>query len=325
MTTANKMEMLNGENGTTLAERLLPQSLSNAATTLVESLKINSISEKLRRNRPVVVKRRNLHSEQVAEMANLYFSWAGLPIRFWSKVGEWRRWEIDSFNMLNSDRFRARASGPRTVIEDKLPGESLWDHMKRGTLTRQMLTAAAKEFHRSHQFWSDEFGGPWSHGDATTTNVIYDGRTDRARLIDFEMLHEKSLPTRARHADDLLVFLLDMVGIVSSRQWLPFALCFLNAYGEAVVIRQLKKQLILPGGLAWIWWEVRTNFTPPPKIKRRLAHLRQTIDKLEFYRLAAGERARKSRRPSITCQVTSAGTPMIKSRKRAISEIAKAV
>ncbi|HVI81561.1 MAG TPA: hypothetical protein VM717_02365 [Chthoniobacterales bacterium] len=39
-----------------------------------------------------------------------------------------------------------------------------------------------------------------------------------------------------------------------TRQWLPFAATFLEAYGDAEVIAQLRKQLDLPGGLAWIWW-----------------------------------------------------------------------
>src|SRR6266481_3944732 len=60
------------------------------------------------------------------------------------------------------------------------------------------------------------------------TNVIYDEKAHRARLIDFEIRHEKSLPAAARYADDLLVFLLDMVGRVPNRQWLPFAICFLR-------------------------------------------------------------------------------------------------
>ena len=313
-----------GENGTSLAKHLVPKQLANAVTALVESLKINSISEKMLRNSAVVAKRRNGHSEQITEMANLYFGWTGLPIRFCSGVKEWRRWEIDSFNMLNGDRFKARPSGGRAVIADKLPGESLWDHMNRGTLSQRMLVAAAREIRRAHRFWSAELGGPWSHGDATTTNIIYDSRNGRARLIDFEIIHEK-LPARFRHADDLLVFLLDMVGIVSSRQWLPFATCFLNAYGDAKVIRELKDQLVLTGGLAWIWWEVRTNFTLPAKVKRRLGQLREAIGGSEIYRSSTADRGRKSRRPSITCQVTRPGIPMIKSRKRAIREIANAV
>jgi tRNA A-37 threonylcarbamoyl transferase component Bud32 len=61
-------------------------------------------------------------------------------------------------------------------------------------------------------FGSDEFRAAWSHGDAGTNNVIYDEKTSQVRLIDFEIVHRKSLPTKSRHADDLLVSLLDLLG-----------------------------------------------------------------------------------------------------------------
>src|SRR5437588_5778489 len=225
------------ENGTALVENLVPAGLvmaagklveaprdlaATVAMRLVEAIAINSVTEKVRRGRTVIVKRRNLHSEQLADLTNLYFKMADIPIRFWSKVEEWQRWEVDCFQMLNGDRYRAYASGTRSVIAEKLPGKSLWEHLNRGTLTRRMLQAAAAEFRRAHQFWSDHFHGSWSHGDGTAQNVIYDASRNRARLIDFEIVHEKSLATAARKADDLLVFLLDMVGTVPNRQWLPF-------------------------------------------------------------------------------------------------------
>jgi hypothetical protein len=133
--------MPNRENGTSLEERVtnhVPQALSNAAATFVDSLKINSISEKVRRGRPVVIKRRNVYGEQLADLANLYFRMSGIPIRFWSKAKEWQRWEASCFRMLNGDRFRAFTSGTRTVCFDKLPGKSLWEHLNEGTLTRRM-------------------------------------------------------------------------------------------------------------------------------------------------------------------------------------------
>ena len=55
-------------------------------------------------------------------------------------------------------------------------------------------------------------------------NVVYNERTGRSRLIDFEIVHDKSLPAVARHADDLLVFLLDLIATARGRQWLPTAL-----------------------------------------------------------------------------------------------------
>ena len=88
-------------------------------------------------------------------------------------------------------------------------------------VSHALLAAAGSEYRRAHQFRSDELAGPWSHGDASMTNVTYDTKTNRARLIDFEIIHEKSLPVAARKADDLLVFLLDLVSNVSRREWLP--------------------------------------------------------------------------------------------------------
>ena len=244
--------MFNFGNGKTLID-LIPNGLSHTATSFVESLKINSIAEKSRRDRRVVVKRRNLYGERAAALINFYFRAAGIPIRYVSHVREWRRWEMRCFQMLNGDRFHAKVINSRTVTLDKLPGDNLWEHMNRGTLTPQMLKAAGNEYRRAHHFPSKELGCPWSHGDASMTNVIYDQKTKRARLIDFEIRHEKSLPARARHADDLLVFLLDMVGRIPTRQWLPFAICFLRAYGNPPVLRELKKRLVIPSGLGSIW------------------------------------------------------------------------
>jgi hypothetical protein len=270
------------ENGASLVSNLVPQSLADVASRLVEAIAINSVWEKKRGNRTVVVKRRNLHSGQLADLTNLYFRVANIPIRFWSKLDEWRRWEVECFEMLNGDCFHAHASGQRCVVAETLPGESLWEHLNRGTLTKQMLRSAALEFRRAHQFWSDEFHGRWSHGDASITNVIYEPKTNRTRFIDFEIYHDKSLSAASRQADDLLVFLLDLVGTVPTRQWLPFATTFLEAYGDREVIAQLRSQLDLPGGLAWIWWGVRTNFTNPAKVEGRLTNLSHTILKLNL-------------------------------------------
>src|SRR5438132_8411953 len=270
-------------NGTSLVENLVPSGLANVATRLVEAIGINSISEKARRGRTLVVKRRNIHSEQLADLTNLYFRMADIPIRFWSKVEDWQQWEVGCFEMLNGDRFHAYASGARCVVAEKLPGESLWEHINRGTVTRRMLVAAATEFRRAHRFWSDEFRGCWSHGDGTTQNVLYDPKPNRARLIVFKIFTEKPLSPDAGQTAALLVFLLDMVGIVPSRQWLPFSMTFLEAYSDVRVIAQLRKQLDLPGGLAWIWWGVRTNFTNAGKVKQRLASLSRAIAKLKFY------------------------------------------
>ena len=201
-------------------ERPIAKALSRAAERLVDSLKINSVSEKARRGRRLIIKRRNGYSEPLAKLTNLYFRMARIPIRFWVNTEKWQRWEVKRFNILNNDRFHARASGASSVCADKLPGKSVWDHLSKGTPTPQMMEAAGHELRRAHRLWSKEFHGPWSHGDAGTNNVIYDRQNGRARLIDFEIVHQKSLPAKSRHADDLLVFLLDLMAVAPNRQWL---------------------------------------------------------------------------------------------------------
>lgn len=62
-------------NGSSLVDSLVPSGLADVATRLVEAIAINSISEKVRRKRASVVKRRNIHSEQLAELTNLIFAW----------------------------------------------------------------------------------------------------------------------------------------------------------------------------------------------------------------------------------------------------------
>jgi hypothetical protein len=292
-------------------------------TAVVEAMDLNSITRQLCGGRSVVVKRRNVAGDGLAKMANSYFRNAQISISYLSDVKKWQHREIGSFNMLNGDQFRAWASDERTIVEDNLPGQSVWHHIKKGTLSGEMLEAAGRELHRAHQLWSDDFGDRWSHGDASAPNAIYDEKTGRVRWIDFEILHKKSLPAVERHADDLLVFLLDMVGQVSSRQWVSFAFCFLRAYGNGGVIAELQRRLILPGGLGWVWWGVRTDFTAPAKVKERLTALYSAIGQLKTYP-ATRARARQRRRPSIHCQKISPGTPRASSRTRPIKESAKA-
>jgi hypothetical protein len=305
-------------------EQRVPKSLSNAAARFVDSLKINSVSERVRRGRPLVIKRRLMYGGALAELTNVYFRMAGIPIRFWAKTEDWQRWEVKCFNMLNGDQFRARASRMNTVSADKLPGRSLWDHLTVGTLTSEMMEAAGKELRRAHRLWSDEFRGPWSHGDAGTNNVLYDEKTARARLVDFEIVHEKSLGAKSRHADDVLVFLLDLLAVAPNPRWLGLALAFLKAYDNAPVLAHLRKELAVPTGMAWIWWGVRTSFANPAKVKRRLQKIDGVVADLEYYRAFADRRARKTRRPSITCQTIKPGIPRINSRTRDIKESAKA-
>src|SRR5436190_1768166 len=128
--------------GSALIDKITPKTFRQFAAAAVDFLKINSIEEKFRHGKPVIIKRRNGASEQIAESANLFFRLAEIPIRFWSKIEDWQRWEVDCFQLLNGDHFRAFKVRDNSVCVEKVPGQSLWDHMVESTLSRQMMEAA---------------------------------------------------------------------------------------------------------------------------------------------------------------------------------------
>src|SRR2546428_2580417 len=163
---------------TTLIDRITPRAFRDFAAAAVDFLKMNSVTEKFRHGKPVVVKTRSPSSEQIADSANLFFRLASIPIRFCSKIEEWQQWEVECYRLLNGDAFRAFTVRNHSVCVEKVPGRSLWDHMIEGTLTRLMMQAAAREFRRTHQPWSGQFSGTRSPPDATTQNVVYHSKAD---------------------------------------------------------------------------------------------------------------------------------------------------
>ena len=209
--------------------------------------------------------------------ANRFFRAAGNPVRALDDFAAWQRWEVECFLALHGERFRAFADGPRSVAAEELPGVSLSHHLGQGTLTPPMLAAAAGELRRAHALTCADFAGPWSHGDPHTGNFIYEEAGNRARLIDFEVQHHPALAAEERHADDLLVFLQDMMGRISRELWLPCAQAFLAAYERPEVVARLRERLRAPRGIARIWWAVRTTYLAPAELERRLAALRGSL------------------------------------------------
>jgi tRNA A-37 threonylcarbamoyl transferase component Bud32 len=259
--------------------------ISDRFLRFLDSIKINTICPQKADSTPQFIKHRNAIGRQLARLTNFYFALAGVPIRYWSGARDWQNWEVKCFRMLNQDRYAARAIGDDTVCLDKIAGKSLWEYLTSGEMTREIVVAAARELRRAHQFWSHLYQGRWSHGDASASNFIFDEKTRRVRLIDFEIVHGASLSESQRHADDLLVFLLDLAGYISSRRWLPMSLAFLKGYDDSQVIAELRKRLFVPRGLARIWWNVRTNAKGAKHIGRRLDDLARAIDRAPEFRI----------------------------------------
>jgi hypothetical protein len=249
----------------------------SAAGALVDRIKINAVSRECRDGRTLWIKRRRWTAQPIMACANRFFRLAGNPIRAIEELATWQRWEVDCFLQLHGGEFDAFAEGSSSVVAEEVPGKNLSHHLGGGTLTLPMLRAAALELRRAHAAPSAVFDGPWSHGDPHAGNFVYDASIDRARLIDFEVMHHPAIGADERHADDLLIFLQDMVGRIARDQWLPSAQAFLTAYDRPEIIARLHPKLVVPCGIPRIWWAVRTTYMGSAELERRLAALRYNL------------------------------------------------
>jgi hypothetical protein len=251
--------------------------LFSGAGALVDRIKINTLSREMRDGRPVWIKRRHWTAGPIMTCANRFFRLAGNPVRALAHPEVWQRWEVECFLSLHGDGYRAFSDGEWRVAADEVPGVNLALHLDAGTLTPRMMGAAATELRRAHSRISAEFRGPWSHGDSHVGNFIYDEPTGRARLIDFEVMHDPGLSATERHADDLLVFLQDMAGRISRDRWLSIAHAFLESYGEEQIIKRLREKLVIPCGFGRVWWAVRTTYMAREELEKRISSLRASL------------------------------------------------
>ena len=247
------------------------------AGAAIESIRINRLTIEIREGREVWVKQRRRWTDPVIWCANLFFRRIGQPVSVHTSVSLWQQWEIGSFNLLNGDRFFAFPENPRKVCAERIPGESMAAHFKNQTFSEEMLEAAAAELRRVHALYSPAFKGLWSHGDANLANFIYDQNERRTRMIDFELIHHRSLSAEDRQADDLLVFLQDLCGCISADCWLPAALRFLKGYGREPVLASLNNRLNIPSGIPLVWWVIRSNYIPPRELRQRFKALSRAL------------------------------------------------
>jgi hypothetical protein len=226
----------------------------------IEGIKINSINLEQRGNRLMWVKRRQPGSGLIALFANLFFLLSGARLHLWINLKKWQSWEVACFRLLYGQTLEVFSEGRRTVCVEMVAGKSLREWVVESPLVIQAIQAAGKELRRAHGLWSSDLGDYWSHGDPHLENLLYDLESDQARLIDFELIHDKSMPAIKRHADDLLVFLQDLMGSVSAEQWVPFSLALIESYDEPQVLAEVRKRLTAPHGWSAIWWKLRTNY-----------------------------------------------------------------
>lgn len=248
-----------------------------ASAFLAERIKINELAREWREGRIMWIKRRRRTAPLVLAAANFFFRLAGARVRAIAHAPLWQRWEVECFRELHGDQFKASPDGASAIAAEAMPGYPLARELDAGRLTQKQAMAAGRELRRAHEITSAAFGGEWSHGDPHTGNFVYDPDEDRARLIDFEVIHDAALSAEDRHADDLLIFLQDLLGRIQADDWLPVACAFLDGYDREEIIARLPAQLALPRGIARLWWAVRTSYLPAPETTHRLAGLSASI------------------------------------------------
>jgi hypothetical protein len=245
------------------------------AGAVIDKVQINQIRLKRRDGRLMWVKRRRRGSRVLALGANLFFRLARNPVSVVEDFRVWGHQEVSSFRLLNGEEFLAFCGNDGDVWLERLPGSDFDTLNQEGRLDVGMFYAAGLEFRRVHGLFSPRFRGPWSHGDPNFGNIILDERTQRVRLIDFETVHVETLSADDRHADDVMVFLLDLLGGVDEENLPMMAAAFLAGYNRPDIWELAQSRLEIPSGLGRLWWGIRTEYAPPGVLRRRLALLRQ--------------------------------------------------
>ncbi len=243
----------------------------------IDRIKINELVRVTRDSRAYWVKRRRPWAGFVIRIANGFFRIVGNRVIILGDDAAWHAWERNCSTILYGSQDLPEVDATGRLWSPEFAGRSLSSHIDDGTADASQFAAAARELRRAHALDCPALAGKWSHGDPHSGNFIYDPASDTAKLMDFEVRHDKTVPEDLRHADDLLVFLQDTLGRLSRERWIVLAEVFVREYGQPAVAAQLMKRLIEPRGPAKLWWAVRTTYLAPQEISARLAALRAAL------------------------------------------------
>jgi len=253
---------------------------SRGLALAVDAVRVNTVALEIRQDASLWHKQRRLGMGAVIAAGNVFLRLSRSHIRMFPSAKAWRDWELTTFALLHTGHI-AEARGARAVALEALPGERLDLLLAQGRLTTPMVEAAARELHRAHGLTTPNSSHPWSHGDAHLKNILYDEAGQRAWLIDFETEHDTHLSADERHADDLLVFLLDLRGRATREQAVSLTAAFLRAYSEPGVFMALQARLRPPRGLERTLWKSRSHHMPEAQLLEWLEHLRHELTRLE--------------------------------------------
>ncbi|HEX8371644.1 MAG TPA: hypothetical protein VF585_02595 [Chthoniobacterales bacterium] len=254
-----------------------PGGLLSRTGEQIDRIRINAISRETVAGVPVWVKRRTGLSRLLVPVANGFFWLAGNPVEVFATNTAWQQHEVRSFLLLNGANLQAGLMQDNSVYAEDLPGSDLVHWLDQKKLSPEIMQSVGAAFRKVHQTPNPTTGELFSHGDPHLGNVLYDAAAGLVSWLDFETLHRRGLQTTERHADDLLVLLLDLMGRATEEEWKILSPAFLAAYGQAEVLLELKKRLHPPSGFGAIWWAVRTSYLTRKELRLRAGWLRDQL------------------------------------------------
>lgn len=152
-------------------------------------------------------------------LANLCLRWQGAG----TCVLSLERWQQRELAVSRLQPWRGATVCPRGIHMPCWPGTTLDEYLSReqseSGRRRAIRTAwgALRELHAlAGPSGEGMFAEGFSHADATTRNVMYDGDSGRAVWIDFDMCHEPRRPVLWRQADDARAFLYSVARRISA-------------------------------------------------------------------------------------------------------------
>lgn len=240
-------------------------------------VRVNRVEPAVQGGLPVFVKRRRAGAGLVIWFANRFLELAGGDCTMFVHAREWMDWEMHCAGLLYPQRPAVTIGPGSSVTIASVPGISLRELLRQNTADAAAFIAAASEVKRVHHIFCGRYGAAWSHGDLHLDNIIYDKEGCRAYLIDFDTRHAFGLDPTTRHADDLKLMVLELLGL-PGQQYRQLVAALIEEYRDAEVLRELARQLIVPDGLmAGILWYALTNVCATGEVEQRMEEVRSMI------------------------------------------------
>lgn len=253
--------------------------LQQFLATLMNRVRVNRIYPSEHAGAPVYIKKRRFGGSVIIWAGNRFLTLADSGMQMFGSAKQWVNWEIYCSELLYPQRSVRPGQLESSVIIPRIAGVSLRQWLQRGEYNSAAFDAAARELRRVHLLPCLHYHAFWSHGDLHLDNILFDPQSGQAELIDFDTRHELNRPVIWRQADDLRTILLEILGFPDDR-WRLAATSLIENYDDHVVLNELRRQLIIPRGVALILWYTKTQGASHNQVMPRINYLQSLLQRL---------------------------------------------